>query len=103
MFVCVCVGAAYLQAHAYLLGERPLWEGGLDHGHGGAGQHASVRAHVVGLLLDPGHHRKILWEVHGDDAADALLLQLNGAVQLWDNDDEGAKEMVQPYLAMILK
>lgn len=43
----------YLQADTDLLGERPLRERGLDHGHGAAGQHASVGTHVVGLLLDP--------------------------------------------------
>lgn len=74
----------YLQAHADLLGERPWREGGLDHGHRAAGQHASIRAHVVGLLLDSRHHGKVLREVSGDDAADALLLQLGRAVQLCD-------------------
>lgn len=43
----------YLQANADLLGERPLWERSLDHGHGAAGQHASIRTHVVRILLDP--------------------------------------------------
>lgn len=43
----------YLQANTDSLGERPLWEGRLDHGHGAAGQHASIGAHVVGILLDP--------------------------------------------------
>ena len=89
---CVCV---YLQAHTDLLGERPLGEGGLHHGHGGAEQRAAVGAHVVGLLLDPGHHRKVLREVHGDDAADALLLQLDGAVQLWGDDDTTSMQGVK--------
>lgn len=43
----------YLQANADFLGERPLWERGLDHGHSAAGEHASIRTHVVRLLLDP--------------------------------------------------
>lgn len=73
----------YLQANADLLGECPLWEWGLDHGHSGAGQHTSVRTHVIGLLLDSWHHCKILRKVPGDDAANALLLQLSRTVQLW--------------------
>lgn len=72
----------YLQANADLLGESSLRERGLDHGHSAAGQHASIRTHVVRLLLDPRHHSKVLREVAGHDAANALLLQLGGAVQL---------------------
>lgn len=72
----------YLQANTDSLGERPLWEGCLDHGHGAAGQHASIRAHVVGILLDPRHHSKILRKICRHNAANALLLQLSRTVQL---------------------
>lgn len=37
----------YLQTNTDPLGERSLWERGLDHGHSAAGQHASIRTHVI--------------------------------------------------------
>lgn len=74
----------YLQANTDLLRKCPLWERGLDHGHSAAGQHASVRTHVVRLLLDPRHHSKILRKISGDNPANALLLQLSRTVQLCD-------------------
>lgn len=41
---------------------------------------------MVRLLLDPGHDSKVLGEIPGDDAANALLLQLGRAVQLCDKN-----------------
>ena len=41
-----------LQSNSDFLGERPLWEGGLDQRHGLAGEVAPLRPHLVALLLD---------------------------------------------------
>lgn len=38
---------------------------------------------MVSLLLDPRHHRKILWEVFRDDSTDAFLLQVFHTVQFF--------------------
>lgn len=34
-------------------------------------------------MLDARHHRKVLWEVSGDDSTNALPLQLLRRVQFW--------------------
>lgn len=73
----------YLQANTDPLGESPLWEGGLHHGDGAAGQNAPIWTHVVRLLRDPRHHGKILGKISGDNAANAFLLQLGRTVQLF--------------------
>ena len=56
-------------------------EHGLHLRHHGAAQHASLRANQVAVLLDARHHRKVLWEVTGDDAADPLLFEVFRAIQ----------------------
>ena len=78
----VTTGSIYLQAHTDPLGECALWERGLHGGHHCAAQDAPLGANQVAVLLDTRHHRKVLWEIPCDDAADALPLQLLGRVQL---------------------
>ena len=63
----VCV---YLQAHPDPLGERSLREHSLDLRHHRAAQDAPLRTNQDAVLLDARHHRKVLGEVAGDDAAD---------------------------------
>ena len=73
---------SYLQTHSDPLSESTWWKRCLHHGNCLTAQDPTLWTHVVTLLLDPRHHRKVLWEIPGDDPADTLLLQLNRAVQL---------------------
>lgn len=71
----------YLQSHPDPLGQSSFWKDRLHLRDHGAAQDASFRTNQVAVLLDPGHHRKVLREVPGDDAANALPVQLLGGVQ----------------------
>lgn len=77
----------HLQSHFDLLGQGSLREGGLYQRDAAAAQSPALRSHLIGLLPDPGHHGKVLWEVQGDDAADPLLLQLILVIQICTTPD----------------
>lgn len=64
----------HLQPNLDFLGQRPLREGSLNQWHTPAAQSPTLWSHLMGLLSDPRHHGKVLWEVFGDDAADSFLL-----------------------------
>lgn len=64
----------YLQANPDPLGEGALRKNCLHLGHNSAAQDASFRTNQITILLDARHHRKVLWEISGDDTANALPL-----------------------------
>lgn len=73
--------SVYLEANANSLGECPFWEDSLHLWDHGAAEHASLGPDEVAVLLDPGHHCKVLGEIPCDDAADPLLLKLLWSVK----------------------
>ena len=83
----VCELATYLQPNLDLLGEGALGEDGLHLGHHGGAQHATLWPNVVGLLADAGHYGKVLREVGGKYAGDALLVQLFCTLQVCEMEE----------------
>ena len=71
----------HLQGQLHPLGDCVLREGGLHQGHQLARQRAALGADGVIVLVEPRHDDEVQGEVGGDDAADALLLQLLQAPQ----------------------
>lgn len=71
----------YLQAYTDALGEGTLGEDSLHLRHHGAAQHSALWANQIAVLFDARHHRKVLWEVTSDDAADSFLFQVLRTVQ----------------------
>lgn len=71
----------YLQSDPDPLGQSPFWKYRLHLRDNGAAQDAPFRPNQVTVLLDARHNSKELWEIPGDDAANALPFQLLGGVQ----------------------
>jgi hypothetical protein len=72
----------YLEANLDLLGEGSFGEDGLHLRDDGGAEDATLRSDVVALLTDAGHNGKVLREVRGEDASDALLVQLFGTLKI---------------------
>lgn len=77
---------AYLESHFDLLGEGAFREDGLHLRHHSGAQHAALGADVVGFLADAGDDGKVLGEVRGQDAGDALLVELFSTLQVCRRD-----------------
>lgn len=86
----------YLQAYTDALGECALGEDSLHLGHHRATQHSALWANQVAVLFDARHHRKVLWEVTSDDAADSFLFQVLRTVQHWDKKWSILMKLVTP-------
>ena len=90
----------YLEANFDLLGERPLGEDGLDLGHHGGVDDATLGADGVNLLSDPGDDGEILREVRGEDPGDPVGVEI---LQLGDLCNRNVLSLVQLlyYCALI--
>lgn len=82
-FYLLYFNVSYLQPDPDSFGEGPLGKNCLYLGHNSAAQNASLRTDQITVLLDARHDCKVLWKISGDDAANALPLQLLWRVQLW--------------------
>lgn len=71
----------YLESHPNPLGQGSFWKDRLYVRDNGAAEDASFRTNQVTVLPDPRHHRKELWEISGDDAANTPPVQLLRGVQ----------------------
>lgn len=66
----------YLESHFNLLGEGALGEDRLHLWHDRARDHAPFRSDSVYLLANSRHHRKVLREIVGHEAADTSSAQV---------------------------
>lgn len=71
----------YLQSHPDPLRQSPFWKYRLHLRDHSAAQDAPFRPNQVTVLLDARHNSEELWEIPGDDAANALPFQLLRGVQ----------------------
>lgn len=86
--------SVYLQSNPDPLGERPLGKNCLNLWYNSAAEDASFRTNQITVLLDAWHHCKVLWEISGDDTANAFPLQLFRSFQFWRRWDR--KDVIRP-------
>ena len=90
----------YLQANFDLLGERPLGEDGLDLGHHGGVDDATLGADGVNLLSDARDDGEVLREIRGEYPGDPAGVEI---LQLGDLCNRNVLSLVQllHYCALI--
>ena len=89
---------AYLKSNLDLLGEGALREDGLDLGDDGAVDDAALRPDGVDLLPDPADDGEVLREVGGEDARDAVGVEVLDLVHL-----VGVEGLLQHVLHGVLR
>jgi hypothetical protein len=74
----------YLKPNLDLLGESTLREDCLDLWHNSRTDHTTLIPDVVVLFTDTCDEGKVLWKISGQDAGDALMVQVLCRFKIWN-------------------